>query len=54
MSGFDQDPQFEIIYMPGDEQAATGDQETAEDLDTQDGTDRTEAHMRQQDGTDRE
>ena len=39
MSGFDQDPQFEIIHMPDDEQAATGQPETEEELDSQDGTD---------------
>lgn len=54
MSGFDSDPEFEIIMMPDDEQEATGAQETVEDLDSQDGTDRNEAHMDEQDSTDRE
>jgi hypothetical protein len=43
MSGFDSDPQFEIISMPDDEQEPTGEKtETEEDLDAQDGTDRVE------------
>lgn len=54
MSGFETDPMFDIIMMPeADEQAATGEQESEEDLDAQDGTDRNEQHMNGQDGTDR-
>lgn len=44
MSGFDTDPQFEIIMMPEhDEHAASGDYaESEEYLDAQDATDRAE------------
>lgn len=42
MSGFDADPEFEIIMMPGDdEQEPTGDHQESEDyLDAQDGSDK--------------